>query len=43
MSRRLRALLLGGLLAVAGAASAIDTEKPLPDPVRQAPHKSVNR
>ena len=43
MSRRLRALLLGGLLAVAGAASAIDTEKPLPDPVLQARYESINR
>ena len=43
MSRRLQALLLGGLLAVAGAASAIDTEKPLPDPVLQARYESINR
>ena len=43
MSRRLRALLLGGLLAVAGAAWAIDTEKPLPDPVLQARYESITR
>ena len=43
MSRRLRALLLGAFLAVAGTASAIDTEKPLPDPVLQARYEAINR
>jgi cytochrome c-type biogenesis protein CcmH len=43
VSRRLRALLFGALLAVAGVASAIDTEKPLPDPVQQARYESITR
>ena len=43
MSRRLQVLMLGGLLAVAGAASAIDTEKPLPDPAQQARYEAITR
>ena len=43
MSRRVQALLLGGLLAVAGVASAIDTEKPLTDPAQQARYEAITR
>jgi cytochrome c-type biogenesis protein CcmH len=43
VSRWLRALLLGALLAATGGAWAIDTEKPLPDPVLQARYESITR
>ncbi len=43
MSRRFRTLLFGAALAVAGAASAIDTEKPLPDPAQQARYEAITR